>query len=185
MARRLGPRLTKERIRPSRVIDGVEDPGAGATVVFLGTVRDNSSVGRVKGIEYEAYRSMAEKSLARAEEEAMLRWPATRQVRILHRVGSLSVGEVSVAVAVSSAHRAEAFEACRFVIEAIKHEAPIWKREKMVGGKEVWVEGAPLEQRRKRTKALLRTEVPSRRVRRPGRGPPSSAGDSTEGSALG
>ena len=112
--------------------------------MFLGTVRNVSEAGRVQSIEYESYEQMAEKSLEQAEQEVKLRWPETRGVKIVHRVGRLSIGEVSVAVAVSSPHRAEAFEACRHAIERIKHEVPIWKREKLAGGREVWVEGVPV-----------------------------------------
>jgi molybdopterin synthase catalytic subunit len=134
-------RLTRERIDPAKLLRSAGDPGAGATVLFLGTVRDRSEAGAVDKIEYEAYESMAEKSLARAEEEVKRRWPDTKHVKIVHRVGGLSVGEISVAVVVSSAHRAEAFEACRHAIERVKHDVPIWKREKLADGKEVWVEG--------------------------------------------
>jgi molybdopterin synthase catalytic subunit len=126
------------------VLKSVEDPGAGAVVLFLGTVRDNSEAGRVDRIEYEAYGPMAEKALARTEDEVRRMWPETKAVKIVHRVGDLAVGDVSVAVAVSSAHRAEAFEACRHAIEAIKHDVPMWKRERLSGGEEVWVEGTPI-----------------------------------------
>jgi molybdopterin synthase catalytic subunit len=142
LARRSISRLTRARIDPAKLLRSAGDPGAGATVLFLGTVRDNSEAGSVEKIEYEAYEPMAEKSLAHAEEEIKRRWPDTRHVKVVHRVGGLRVGEVSVAVVVSSAHRAEAFEACRHAIERVKHDAPIWKREKLAGGKEVWVEGA-------------------------------------------
>ena len=126
------------------MIESVGDPGAGAIVLFLGTVRDNSEAGRVEKMEYEAYEPMAEKGLHIAEEEVKRRWPATTGVKIVHRVGGLSIGDVSVAVAVSSPHRAEAFEACRHAIERIKHDVAIWKRERLAGGKEVWVEGVPI-----------------------------------------
>ena len=140
MAQGKAVRLTRERIDPAKLLRSVGDPGAGATVLFLGTVRDSSEAGAVAKIEYEAYESMAEKSLARAEEEVKRRWPDTKHVKIVHRVGGLHVGEISVAVVVSSAHRAEAFEACRHAIERVKHDVPIWKREKLADGKEVWVE---------------------------------------------
>ena len=136
-------RLTKEKIDPSTLLASVGDPGAGAVALFLGTVRDHSEAGKVEEIEYEAYSPMAEKSLARTEEEVRRRWPRTTGVKIVHRVGRLSVGEVSVAIAVSSPHRAEAFEACRYAIEEIKRDAPIWKREKLADGREVWVGGVP------------------------------------------
>jgi molybdopterin synthase catalytic subunit len=141
LARRRAARLTRARIAPAKLLRSAGDAGAGATVLFLGTVRDSSEAGRVDKIEYEAYEPMAEKSLAQAEEEVRRRWPDTKHVKIVHRVGGLSVGEISVAVVVSSAHRAEAFEACRHAIERVKHDVPIWKREKLANGKEVWVEG--------------------------------------------
>jgi molybdopterin synthase catalytic subunit len=141
LARQKAARLTKGRIDPAKMLKDVQDPGAGAVVLFLGTVRDNSEAGGVERIAYEAYEPMAEKSLAHTEDEVKRRWPATTGVRIVHRLGVLSVGDISVAVAVSSPHRAEAFEACRYAIEAIKHGAPIWKRERLADGKEVWVEG--------------------------------------------
>jgi molybdopterin synthase catalytic subunit len=137
-------RLTREVIEPSEMVRSVGDAGAGAVVLFLGTVRDNSEAGNVEWIEYEAYEPMAEKKLAEAEREVRRRWPATTGVKIVHRLGSLAVGEVSVAVAVSSPHRAEAFEACRHAIETIKHEVPVWKREKLGDGSEVWVEGVTI-----------------------------------------
>jgi molybdopterin synthase catalytic subunit len=137
------PRLTSGVIRPSEILKSVADPEAGAVVLFLGTVRNNSEAGRVERIEYEAYEPMAEKRLAEAEREVKRRWPRTTGVKIVHRVGSLAIGEVSVAVAVSSPHRAEAFEACRHAIEKIKRDVPIWKREKLGDGSEVWVQGVP------------------------------------------
>ena len=144
MPRRKEERLTRGVIDPSAMLKSVADPGAGAVVLFLGTVRDNSEAGSVERIEYQAYEPMAEKRLAEAEREVKRRWPATTGVKIVHRVGNLAVGEVSVAVAVSSPHRAEAFEACRHAIETIKHDVPIWKREKLGDGSEVWVEGVPV-----------------------------------------
>jgi molybdopterin synthase catalytic subunit len=141
---RKAARLTRAAIDPSKMVRSVGDAGAGAVVLFLGTVRDNGEAGSVERIEYEAYEPMAEKRLAEAEREVRRRWPATRGVKILHRLGDLAVGEVSVAVAVSSPHRAEAFDACRHAIETIKHEVPIWKREKLADGSEIWVEGVPV-----------------------------------------
>ncbi len=137
-------RLTRGRIDPSKIIRSVGNPGAGAVVIFLGTVRNSGEAGQVERMKYEAYAPMAEKRLALAEEEVKRRWPATRAVKIVHRVGDLEVGEVSVAVAVSSPHRAEAFEACRHAIETIKRDVPMWKREKLAGGREVWVEGSAI-----------------------------------------
>ena len=144
MPRRNRDRLTRDRIDPSRVLGAVGDPGAGAVVLFLGTVRDNSGGKPVTGIEYEAYGPMAERRLAMTEQEVKRKWPSTRSVRIVHRVGGLKVGEVSVAVAVSSPHRADAFEACRYAIDRIKAGLPLWKRER-VKGTHRWVQGRPIE----------------------------------------
>lgn len=140
-------RLTRERIDPEKVLASVADEGAGAVVLFLGTVRDNSDGRRVVGIEYDAYGPMAEGLLARTEAEVARRWPSVRSARIAHRVGRLGLGDVSVAIAVSSPHRKEAFEACRYAIEAIKHEVPIWKKEEMADGTAEWVEGNPIRRR--------------------------------------
>jgi molybdopterin synthase catalytic subunit len=137
-------RLTREEIDSSAVLSSVHGEGAGAVVLFLGTVRDSGKQGEVTGIDYEAYEPMAEKRLALAEASVRRRYPATIGVRIVHRLGTLLVGETSVAVAVSSPHRAEAFEACRYAIEVIKHDVPIWKRERLNGGKTAWVEGVPI-----------------------------------------
>jgi molybdopterin synthase catalytic subunit len=135
--------ITRNRIRPERVLADVEDPKAGGTVLFIGTVRNHSEAGDVDLIFYDAYLPMAEKSLTRIQAETELLWPSTK-VNLVHRVGELKVGEVSVAVAVSAEHRAEAFEACRQVIERIKHEVPIWKRERLADGSGVWVKGHPI-----------------------------------------
>jgi molybdopterin synthase catalytic subunit len=153
-------RLTRGVIDPSHVLRSVANPGSGAVVLFLGTVRDNSEAGSVERIEYEAYEPMAEKRLVEAEREVRRRWPATTGVKIAHRVGGLAVGEVSVAVAVSSPHRAEAFEACRYAIEMIKRDVPIWKREKLGDGSEVWVEGVPFGSRGRKTRGASKKPRP-------------------------
>jgi molybdopterin synthase catalytic subunit len=111
----------------------------GALCLFAGVVRDENAGRRVTHLEYEAYEEMALEVLARIEAEARQRWPVS-DVRIVHRLGRLEIGEASVAVAVASPHRAEAFAACRFAIDTLKHEAPIWKKEFFEGGAS-WVEG--------------------------------------------
>jgi molybdopterin synthase catalytic subunit len=113
--------------------------GDGAVAVFLGTVRDHNAGRRVLFLEYEAYPEMAEAELRRIGEEARGRWPVSR-VGVVHRTGRLEIGEASVAIVVASAHRAAAFEACRFVIETLKRTVPIWKRESFEGGA-IWIEG--------------------------------------------
>jgi molybdopterin synthase catalytic subunit len=132
-------RLTKRRIDPNSILKDVQASASGGTVLFLGTVRDNSEAGKVDLIRYDAYEPMAEKKLRQIEEEVERDWPV--KAKLVHRVGKLKVGEISVAVAVSSSHRAEAFEACRRAIELIKRDVPIWKKERLADGREVWVEG--------------------------------------------
>lgn len=107
----------------------VASPEAGGTVVFVGTVRSNSEEwGDVEQLDYSIYREMAEPMLARVAEEAAERWPLNG-VCILHRVGSLPVGEQTVVVACSAPHRGEAFEAARYGIDEVKRRVPVWKME--------------------------------------------------------
>ncbi len=130
--------VTADPIDVGAVCASVSDPRSGATVVFLGTVRDHAP-GRegVTHLEYEAYREVVEAKIAAIVAEARGRWPILG-VAAVHRVGTLQVGEVSVAVAASSAHRADAFAAARFLIDELKARAPIWKKEHWPGGAE-WV----------------------------------------------
>lgn len=110
---------------------------AGALCGFAGTVRNHTGPHAVDALEYEAYREMAEKVLREVGAEVCARFPKAR-VAVLHRVGRLEVGETSVVIAVASPHRAEAFEGCRHVIERLKEDAPIWKKELRSDGS-VWV----------------------------------------------
>jgi molybdopterin synthase catalytic subunit len=137
--------VTADRIVLREVLHSVEDPEAGAVVLFLGTVRKMGEIGRVKEMTYEAYTPLAEKALLEIKREMMKKWPVGK-VRIVHRVGRLRLKDISVAIAVSSEHRADAFEACRFAIERIKRDVPIWKREKLAEGTEVWVKGRKMAQ---------------------------------------
>ncbi len=114
-------------------------PADGALSLFVGVVRDENAGRRVERLEYEAYEEMALEVLAEIEAETRRRWPIG-ELRIVHRLGRLAIGEASVAVAVASPHRAEAFAACRYAIDTLKHQAPIWKKEFFEGGA-VWVEG--------------------------------------------
>lgn len=119
---------------------GPEAGAAGAVVTFLGVVRRENQGRRVLWLEYEAYELLAVKALERIRDEAAREWPDVT-LAMHHRTGRLELGEASVAIAAASAHRAEAFAACRYAIERIKQIAPIWKREHFEGG-EVWIEGA-------------------------------------------
>jgi molybdopterin synthase catalytic subunit len=134
-------RVTADRIGADEVVAFVADPGAGGTCVFLGTVRDRSSAGEVTGLSYEAWDELAARRLRELADALLGRWPLSK-VAIVHRTGDLEVGEVSVAIAVSAAHRAEAFEACREAIERLKVDVPIWKKEHLVSGESDWVMGS-------------------------------------------
>ena len=114
--------------------------GCGAVATFIGLVRDHNAGRRVLYLDYECYEPLAVKSFQRIAAEAAERWPGVR-LAIDHRVGPLQIGEASVVIAAASAHRAEAFAACRYAIERIKQIAPIWKHEHFEGG-DVWIEGA-------------------------------------------
>jgi len=134
-------RVTPDVVDPAEALAFVADLAAGATCLFSGTVRDHSSLGEVKGLKYEAWQELAEKRLADVAEELFTGWPVLR-VAILHRFGDLAVGEISVVVAASAPHRAEAFEACRHGIERLKEDAPIWKQEQLASGEAEWVMGS-------------------------------------------
>ena len=129
--------ITHDELDTGQVVTEVGHPGAGATVTFVGTTRDNTAGRRVLFLEYEAYRPMADEQLARVADEMRDHWDLTG-VSIHHRLGKLKIGEASLVVAVSSAHRKEAFEACHYSIDRIKQIVPIWKKEFFKGG-EVWV----------------------------------------------
>ncbi|MDP2956758.1 MAG: molybdenum cofactor biosynthesis protein MoaE [Longimicrobiales bacterium] len=133
--------LVRDPIDPARVLALVGDESHGAAVLFLGMVRNEADGRAVSGMTYDAYEEMAAVVLVAIADEACERW-GTDRMAVLHRVGELSVGDVSVAVAVSSCHRAEAFEASRYVIEEIKHRLPVWKKERYAEGDEAWVAGS-------------------------------------------
>jgi molybdopterin synthase catalytic subunit len=120
----------------------VEDPGFGAVVTFLGTVRNHHAGRAVEKLTYTAYRRMAADALARIVSE--LEAAAPVRVSIVHRLGEVPVGEPSVVIAVGSAHRAAAYEASRTALERLKAEVPIWKREHYAEGGAVWREEEPL-----------------------------------------
>jgi molybdopterin synthase catalytic subunit len=111
----------------------------GALCLFVGVVRDQSGGRRVTHLEYEAYEEMALPLLQELAADTKRRWPVS-DVRIVHRLGRLRIGEASVAIAVASAHRVEAFAACRHLIDTLKQTVPIWKKEFFEDGA-VWVEG--------------------------------------------
>ncbi len=138
-------RVTQKAINLQELVEYVTDPEAGAIATFIGTTRNNNEGRKVISLDYEAYPEMAEKELARLGEEAKIKWNI-RRMAIVHRIGPVQITEPSVIIAVSAAHRSDAFEACRFAIEEIKKSIPIWKKEIFEGG-EVWIgsqSGEPL-----------------------------------------
>ncbi len=131
-------KIVEQPLSPNAVADSVGDPAAGGIVVFSGVVRNEKGGRPVKYLEYEAHAPMAEAKMREIGEETRRRWPSVKAVTMLHRVGRLEIGESSVLIAVSAAHRAEAFEACRHAIDALKRTVPVWKKEHFEDG-EVWV----------------------------------------------
>jgi molybdopterin synthase catalytic subunit len=129
--------LVEGPLDPAAVEAEVRTPAAGAVVVFVGTAREEHHGKRVRKLFYEAYAAMAEKRLAAICEEVRAKHGALR-VAIRHRIGDCPVGEASVVVAVSAAHRGPAFDACRAVMEEVKVSAPLWKKEYYDDGSE-WV----------------------------------------------
>ena len=130
--------ISEEALDEAEVAARVEGPDAGGVVSFVGRVRDHARGHEIERLEYEAYPAMAEKEMEKIADEAAERWPGTR-VAIAHRVGRLSIGDAAVVVVAASAHRGEAFEACRFAIDTLKITVPIWKREVATDGA-YWVD---------------------------------------------
>jgi molybdopterin synthase catalytic subunit len=131
--------LTRQPIDPAALLAEVTDEACGATALFAGTVRDSNDGRPVDGIEYSAYEAMAQAEVGRIVTEAGERHPGVR-IAVVHRLGELRVGDVSVAIACAHAHRAPALDACRYVIEQLKHRVPIWKRERYRDGTREWVD---------------------------------------------
>lgn len=130
-------------IDAAALIDAARRPDCGAIDLFLGTTRDHHDGRRVLRLAYEAYEPMALEVLGALERETQERF-AIAGCAIVHRLGEVPIGEVSVAVVVSAAHRGPAFEACRWAMDALKRTAPIWKKEFYDDGAAGWVEGTTL-----------------------------------------
>ena len=130
--------LTHSRIDTAELLARVQTPAAGAVVLFLGSTREQTRGRATESLDYEAYAEMAESKLAELVADARRRWPVLECV-VQHRLGHLVPGEVSVAVAVSTAHRDDAFAAGRWLIDTIKQEVPIWKQENWADGTHEWV----------------------------------------------
>jgi molybdopterin synthase catalytic subunit len=130
--------LTFDILDPQAAVNAVMTTGDGAYVQFVGVVRTHSRGREVTGLEYQAYGPMAEQQMLRLVSAVREKWGLA--CAILHRMGYISVGEAAVVICVASSHRAEAFEACRWVIDTLKKEVPIWKKEFTVDGT-YWIEG--------------------------------------------
>lgn len=130
--------IVNRPLEVNALIDEVSSVSHGASVAFVGTVRDVNDGRAVSELEYSAYTPMAERELGAIVREAEARWPGAQAV-CEHRVGALALGDASVVVVTSHPHRGEAFEACRYVIEQLKTRVPIWKREHYRDGDPDWV----------------------------------------------
>jgi molybdopterin synthase catalytic subunit len=139
--------LSQSSLNTSLLTSAVSSPRHGAVVTFSGVVRSVHAGRRVRGITYDCFIPLAEKELSLIVAQAEKKWPV--KVSAAHRIGRLRVGETSVFVAAASMHRAEAFEACRFTIEEIKHRLPVWKKEHYDRGDGRWLPGCALGRRKK------------------------------------
>lgn len=133
--------ITTDPIDVAAALSYLQSTQAGAIDLFLGVVRDNTQDRPVDRLEYEAYDRMAISEMRKIADEAHHRWPILRYT-IIHRKGTLLIGEMAVLIGVATAHRADAFEACRYIIDTIKQTVPIWKKEVFTNG-EVWVNANP------------------------------------------
>jgi molybdopterin synthase catalytic subunit/molybdopterin converting factor small subunit len=133
--------IVREPIDLGEIKKDLEHPEDGAAILFAGVVRNNTRGRRTLYLDYEAYESMAFSEMEKLAQVALERFKV-RDVRIIHRLGRLAIGETSVLIAVSSAHRAAAFEACRWLIDTLKKTVPIWKKEYFEDGA-VWADGEP------------------------------------------
>ena len=131
--------ITRDALSVERLVAEVAGATLGGTCVFLGTVRNGPDEQGVTAIEYSAYEEMVEAEFGRLLADARGRWPDARIV-VRHRLGTIPVGEASIAIVAAAPHRAQAFEACRYVIEEVKRRVPVWKKELRVDGSEVWVD---------------------------------------------
>ena len=132
--------VTHEPIDAARLLASSVSDDDGAALLFWGVVRNHNDGRAVSHLEYHAYAEMAERTMRRIGEEAIARY-GVGGVHVVHRVGKLAIGEASVAIAVASPHRAEAYDASRYVIEELKKRVPVWKREGYVNGESEWVPG--------------------------------------------
>lgn len=132
--------VTEAPIDAQALLSEVIGPEDGAGILFVGVVRNHNDGREVDHLDYDAYVAMAEHTLEAIVSEALAKWE-TGEIRVVHRVGRLEIGEASVAIAVAAPHRGGAYEASRYIIEELKRRAPIWKREGYVAGDSEWLTG--------------------------------------------
>jgi molybdopterin synthase catalytic subunit len=137
--------VTEQPLDQQALVDFVRRDESGAVALFFGVARNLSEGKRVLALEYDAYPSMAQKKLREVAIDARERWPLT-SIGAFHRVGRLEIGEASLLVAVSSAHRAEAFAACQYAVDRIKQVVPVWKKEIFEDGSGAWVAGYAVDE---------------------------------------
>jgi molybdopterin synthase catalytic subunit len=130
--------LTRDPIDAAALTESVRSNEAGAVILFLGTVREFTQGRQTVALDYEAYPQMAEAKIRELLDEADARWPIVAAA-VVHRLGRLELGDVSVAVALSSPHRKDAYEASRFLIDRLKEVVPVWKKENWADGRTEWV----------------------------------------------
>jgi molybdopterin synthase catalytic subunit len=145
----MGKWVTDAPLDLDALLRETEDEASGALVIFSGTVRNVNEGRPVSGMTYDAHVDMAEKVLQEIEHEILARFPV-RRCRIVHRIGPLALGEVSVYVVVRAGHRGEAFEAARYGIDEIKQRVPIWKVEHYIDGDSRYLDGTPLRKKAER-----------------------------------
>ena len=133
--------LSTDAIDVASALTYLQSEQAGAIDLFLGVVRDNTQDRPVDRLDYEAYDRMALSEMQKIQDEAHRRWSILR-CTVIHRTGTLRIGEIAVLIGVATAHRADAFDACRYIIDTIKETVPIWKKEIFTDG-EVWVNAHP------------------------------------------
>ena len=131
--------ITRDALDRDTLLAAVSNPGVGGIVIFEGVVRDNARGKQIRYLEYDVYPEMAIQQIRAILAEAEKRWGVDR-IAVAHRIGRIEIGEASVIIVVATPHRAEAFEACRYIIDTLKTTVPIWKKEVTMNGEE-WVEG--------------------------------------------
>lgn len=136
--------ITRDEISLASIHAGMVTAGSGAQLIFVGTVRDCNDGRAVSGLTYDAFEPLALKVFEQLAAEVSARWPVIESLTIVHRIGFLALKEISTVIGVGAAHRAESYEASRYVIEELKSRVPIWKEEHYVDGNQAWLGGVEL-----------------------------------------